>query len=95
MEAPHEIEAGLLLGWPRRRDREYLHGGANMKKKDVVIGERYAVKVSGFIATVRVIGESPYGGWIGCNETTGRKIRIRSAARLRFPIAQRLSLGLS
>jgi hypothetical protein len=32
---------------------------------------------------VQVIAESPYGGWVGRNEQTGREIRIRSAAKLR------------
>jgi hypothetical protein len=54
-----------------------------MKKQDVVLGQVYAVKVSGRIQPVRVIAESPYGGWVGRNEQTGREIRIRSAAKLR------------
>ena len=54
-----------------------------MKKCDVVLGQVYAVKVSGRIQPVRVIAESPYGGWLGRNEQTGREIRIRSAAKLR------------
>ena len=54
-----------------------------MKKRDVVLGQVYAVKVSGRVQPVRVIAESPYGGWLGRNEQTGREIRIRSAAKLR------------
>jgi hypothetical protein len=54
-----------------------------MKKNDVVLGQVYAVKVSGRIQPVRIIAESPYGGWVGRNEQTGREIRIRSAAKLR------------
>src|SRR5258707_15490719 len=54
-----------------------------MKKHDVVLGQVYAVKVSGRIQPVRIIAESPYGGWVGRNEQTGREIRIRSAAKLR------------
>jgi hypothetical protein len=54
-----------------------------MKQRDVVLGQVYAVKVSGRIQPVRLIAESPYGGWVGRNEQTGREIRIRSAARLR------------
>jgi hypothetical protein len=46
-------------------------------------GQVYAVKVSGRIQLVRVTAESSYGGWVGKNETTGREIRIRSAAKLR------------
>ena len=54
-----------------------------MKKRDVVLNQVYAVKVSGRIQPVRLIAISPYGGWLGRNERTGREIRIRSAAKLR------------
>jgi len=54
-----------------------------MKKKDVQIGGRYKVLVSGRIVIVRILRESPYGGWEGRNESTGRDVRIRSAQRLR------------
>jgi hypothetical protein len=54
-----------------------------MKKRDVVLGQVYAVKVSGRIQPVRVIAESPYGGWVGRNEQTGCEVGIRSAAKLR------------
>ena len=54
-----------------------------MKKRDVVLGQVYAVKVSGCLQPVRVIAEGPHGGWVGRNENTGREIRIRSAAKLR------------
>jgi hypothetical protein len=54
-----------------------------MKKRDVVLGQVYAMKVSGRVQPVRLIAESPYGGWVGRNELTGREIRIRSAAKLR------------
>jgi hypothetical protein len=54
-----------------------------MKKRDITLGQVYAVKVSGRIQPVRVIAESPYGGWLGRNEETGREVRIRSAAKLR------------
>jgi hypothetical protein len=54
-----------------------------MKKHEVILGQVYAVKVSGRIQPVRLVAESPYGGWVGRNEQTGREIRIRSAAKLR------------
>ena len=54
-----------------------------MKKEDAVLGQVYAVKVSGRIAPVRLVAVSPYGGWVGRNITTGRDIRIRSAQKLR------------
>jgi hypothetical protein len=43
----------------------------------------YAGKVSGRVQPLRLTAESPYGGWVGRNEHTGREIRIRSAAKLR------------
>jgi len=54
-----------------------------MKKHEIEIGSVYVAKVSGRIVTVRIDGESPYGGWDGTNMSTRRSIRIRSAARLR------------
>jgi hypothetical protein len=59
-----------------------------MKKRDVVLGQVYAVKVSGRIQSVRLVAESPHGGWVGRNLQTGREVRIRSAARLRYAIQQ-------
>jgi hypothetical protein len=57
-----------------------------MKKRDVILGQVYAVKVSGRLQQVRVEAQSPHGGWVGRNLHTGRAVRIRSAARLRYPI---------
>jgi len=54
-----------------------------MKKKDVQIGEVYAVKVSGQIAPVVIDEAHPAGGWVGTNEMTHRQVRIKSAQRLR------------
>jgi len=54
-----------------------------MKKSEVEIGKTYRVKVNGKIANVRIVSESPYGGWNGINVATKRKIRIKSARRLR------------
>jgi hypothetical protein len=59
-----------------------------MKKREVVLGQVYAVKVSGRIQQVRLVAESPHGGWVGRNLQTGREVRIRSAARLRYPVRQ-------
>ena len=59
-----------------------------MKKRDVVLGQVYAVKVSGRLQSVRLVAESPHGGWVGRNLQTGREVRIRSAARLRYPVQQ-------
>jgi hypothetical protein len=54
-----------------------------VKKADVKIGKTYVVKVSGKLQPVRITRESPYGGWVGRNEKTGREVRIRGAGRLR------------
>ena len=60
-----------------------------MKRRDVVLGQVYAAKVSGRIQPVRLVSESPHGGWVGKNEATGRQIRIRSAAKLRARLEKR------
>ena len=56
-----------------------------MKKTEVHIGETYAVKVSGRIVPVRLDRESSYGGWEGRNLRTGRRVHVKTAARLRYP----------
>jgi hypothetical protein len=53
-----------------------------MKKADVVLGRMYTAKVSGVGTTVRVLRESPYGGWEAQNLKTGKIVRLRSAQRL-------------
>jgi hypothetical protein len=57
-----------------------------MKKRDVEVGKTYLAKVSGNLVPVRITGESVHGGWNAVNTTTGRDVRIRSAARLRRPV---------
>ena len=54
-----------------------------MKKDQVQIGQTYRCKVSGSVADVRITGENPHGGWDGVNVLTNRKVRIKSAQRLR------------
>ena len=54
-----------------------------MKKADVQIGNTYIAKVSNRLVPVLLMAESVHGGWVARNETTGRVIRIRTAARLR------------
>jgi hypothetical protein len=58
-----------------------------MKKSDVHIGSVYTAKVSDALVPVRVLRESPYGGWECRNEKTGRMIRVRSAQRFRGSVA--------
>lgn len=55
-----------------------------MLKKQIEVGKTYAAKVSGNIVPVQIRGESRYGGWDAVNRVTGRAIRIKSAAKLRF-----------
>ncbi len=55
-----------------------------MKKNDVETGATYVAKVSGKLARVRIERESPHGGWEAVNVDTGRRVRIKSAQRLRF-----------
>jgi len=54
-----------------------------MKKSEVKKGKCYTAKVSGRMATVRIDADNPNGGWDATNLTTGKKVRIRSAQRLR------------
>ena len=54
-----------------------------MKKANVKVGETYMAKVSGKLGKVRLTGESRFGGWDGVNVETNRKVRIKSAQRLR------------
>lgn len=54
-----------------------------MKKAQVKVGGRYEAKVSDGMTVVRILRESPYGGWDATNERTGRAVRVRSAQRLR------------
>jgi len=54
-----------------------------MKKNEVKVGQTYRCKVSGSLADVRITGVSPHGGWDAVNVSTNRKVRIKSAQRLR------------
>jgi len=54
-----------------------------MNKNKVEVGRTYLAKIAGAVRPVRIIGESQYGGWDAVNETTGRRVRIKSAQRLR------------
>ena len=60
-----------------------------MKKNEVKMGETYRCKVSGSVVDVRITGENPHGGWDGVNALTNRKVRIKSAQRLRCKTAAR------
>ncbi len=54
-----------------------------MKKNEIKIGNTYTAKVSGTIAKVRIDAENRNGGWDATNLDTKKKVRIKSAQRLR------------
>jgi len=54
-----------------------------MKKSDVKVGGTYLAKVSDKVVSVRLEAENPHGGWDATNLATGKKVRIKSAQRLR------------
>ena len=56
-----------------------------MKKSDVKVGGVYAAKVSDKIAPVRIDAKNPHGGWDATNMKTKKRVRIKSAQRLRGP----------
>lgn len=58
-----------------------------MKKNAVHLGEAYIAKVSGKLVAVRLDAENPHGGWDGTNVETRRKVRIKSAQRLRAEVS--------
>ena len=60
-----------------------------MRKNEVKVGTVYRVKVSGNVCDVRITGENPHGGWDGVNVATNRKVRVKSAQRLRSVAAPR------
>jgi hypothetical protein len=62
-----------------------------MRKAQVEIGGTYYANVSGKRVKVTVTSESPYGGWNGRNNVTGRDVRIRSAQRLTAIPAERIA----
>lgn len=65
-----------------------------MKASEIETGGRYYAKVSGKVVTVRIVGESRYGGWEAVNEETMRSVRIKTAARLRGRRRAVVSAGL-
>ncbi|MGB2985246.1 MAG: winged helix-turn-helix domain-containing protein [Phycisphaerae bacterium] len=54
-----------------------------MKKNEVKIGGMYVAKVSDRIVAVRIDSTNSKGGWNATNTRTGKRIRIKSAQRLR------------
>lgn len=67
-----------------------------MLKANVSLGKVYVVKVSGKLCRVRLDSESQYSGWNGTNLSTGREVRIKSAAKLRREfVKQNLALEIA
>ncbi len=54
-----------------------------MKKDEIKIGQCYEAKVSDRVVSVRIDSASIHGGWNATNTATGKRIRIKSAQRLR------------
>ena len=54
-----------------------------MKKNEVKVGGMYVAKVSDKLVTVRIDSAHSKGGWHATNTATGKRIRIKSAQRLR------------
>jgi len=54
-----------------------------MKKDEVKVGGAYVAKVSDRLVTVRIDSTHSKGGWNATNTRTGKRIRIKSAQRLR------------
>ena len=57
-----------------------------MLKKDVELGGVYKAMISGKMVDVKLLRESEFGGWEATNLRTGRDIRIKSAAKLRWEV---------
>lgn len=56
-----------------------------MKKDQIKIGGTYLAKVTDKVVPVRLDKENPHGGWDATNLATNKKVRIKSAAKLRGP----------
>jgi hypothetical protein len=60
-----------------------------MKKEQITLGGTYLAKVTDKVVPVRLDAENTHGGWDGTNLVTNKKIRIKSAQRLRGPAPAR------
>ncbi|MCK4873626.1 MAG: winged helix-turn-helix domain-containing protein [Phycisphaerales bacterium] len=63
-----------------------------MKKADIRIGNTYRAKVSDKITVIRIDAKIPIsggGGWNATNLATKKKVRIKSAQRLRSEVKKR------
>ena len=57
-----------------------------MLKAEIRLGDIYRAKISNKLVRVRIDCPCQYGGWFGTNLDTGREVRIRSAAKLRYVV---------
>ena len=57
-----------------------------MYKADIAVGGIYWAKIGGKLTKVRIDCPCPYGGWFGTNLGTNREVRIKSAAKLHYPV---------
>ena len=64
-----------------------------MKQADVKVRALYAAKVSGKVVPVRIDSVNGRGGWDATNTATGKKVRIKSARRLRGPWPKKTGKG--
>lgn len=66
-----------------------------MKKDEVKLGATYLAKVTDQIVPVRLDAVNPHGGWDATNLKTNKKVRIKSAQRLRGPARDDTSIARS
>jgi hypothetical protein len=59
-----------------------------MNAKEVKLGNVYGVKVGDRLCQVKIHSKSRHGGWDGMNLATGRQVRIKTAARLRYEVTK-------
>ena len=64
-----------------------------MKKDEIKIGNAYQTKVSDRVVTVRIDSTNTHGGWNATNTATGKRIRIKSAQRLRRAVGEDAPAG--
>ena len=66
-----------------------------MQKSEVTIGGTYTAKVTNKLVKVRIDAVSRYGGWEATNIATGKKVRVKSAQRLRSEVGAESAGGNS
>ena len=64
-----------------------------MKKDQIKIGGTYMAKVTDKVVPVRIDAENSHGGWDATNMATNKKVRIKSAQRLRGPAPEAANGG--